>query len=92
MGIKPIELKFTILIERNDEGGYTVTVPSLPGCITQGDAWEEVVANAREAIAGYIEALRALGKPIPLEVPVEIAAESILKQAEMSIEEFKALL
>jgi predicted RNase H-like HicB family nuclease len=92
MGIKPIELKFTILIERNDEGGYTVTVSSLPGCITQGDTWEEVVANAREAIAGYIEALRALGKPIPLEVPVEIAAESILKQAEMSIEEFKGYL
>jgi len=31
---KPIELKFTILIEKNEEGSYTVTVPSLPGCIT----------------------------------------------------------
>ncbi len=78
MGIKPIELKFTILIEKNDEGSYTVTVPSLSGCITQGDTWEEAVANAREAIAGYIEALRALGKPIPLEVPVEVAAEAVL--------------
>lgn len=73
-----IELKFTILIERNDEGSYTVTVPSLHGCITQGDTWEEAVANAKEAIAGYIEALRALGKPIPLEVPVEVAAEAVL--------------
>ncbi|MBA7512283.1 hypothetical protein ES705_04287 [subsurface metagenome] len=78
MGTKPIELKFTILIERNDEGSYTVTVPSLHGCITQGDTWEEAVANAKEAIAGYIEALRALGKPIPLEVPVEVAAEAVL--------------
>ena len=37
MGIKPVELKFTIQIERNEEGSYTVTVPSLPGCITEGD-------------------------------------------------------
>jgi len=89
---KPIELKFTILIEKNEEGSYTVTVPSLPGCITQGDTWDDAIANAREAIAGYIEALRALGKPIPLEVPVEVAADAILKQAEMSIEEFEELL
>jgi len=89
---KPIELKFTILIEKNEEGSYTVTVPSLPGCITQGDTWDDAIANAREAIAGYIEALRALGKPIPLEVPVEVAADAILKQAGMSIEEFKELL
>jgi len=40
-------------------------VPSLPGCITQGDTWDDAIANAREAIAGHIEALRALGKPIP---------------------------
>jgi antitoxin HicB len=77
MGIKPIELRFTILIERNEEGSYTVTVPSLPGCITEGDTWAEAIANAKEAIAGYIEALKALGKPIPLEVPVEVAAEAV---------------
>jgi antitoxin HicB len=78
MGIKPIELRFTILIERKEEGSYTVTVPSLPGCITQGDTWEEALVNAREAIAGHIEALKALGKPIPLEIPVEVKVEVIL--------------
>jgi predicted RNase H-like HicB family nuclease len=78
MGIKPIEMRFTILIERNEEGSYTVTVPSLPGCITQGDTWEEAISNAREAIVGYIEALKALGKSIPLEIPVEIEAGAIL--------------
>ena len=57
MEIKPIELKFTLLIDMNEEGSYTVTVPSLPGCITEGDTWGEAIANAREAIAGYIEAL-----------------------------------
>ncbi len=78
MGIKPIELRYTILIERNEEGSYTVTVPLLSGCITEGDTWEEAIANAKEAIAGYIGALKDLGKPIPLEIPVEVNAESIL--------------
>jgi predicted RNase H-like HicB family nuclease len=78
MGIKPIELRYTILIERNEEGSYTVLVPPLSGCITEGDTWEEAIANAKEAIAGYIGALKDLGKPIPLEIPVEVNAESIL--------------
>ena len=69
-----MELKYTILLERNEEGGYTVTVPSLPGCITQGDDWEGAITNAKEAIAGYVEALNMLGKPLPLEIPVEIEA------------------
>ena len=77
MGIKPIELRYTILIERNEEGSYTVTVPLLSGCITEGDTWEEAIANAKEAIAGYIGALKDLGKPIPMEIPVEVNAESI---------------
>ena len=71
---KTTQLKFTVLIEKNEEEGYTVTVPSLPGCITQGDTWEEAIANTREAILGYIEALRTLGKPIPVEIPVEVGA------------------
>jgi antitoxin HicB len=53
-------LKYLILLERNEEGGYTVTVPSLPGCITQGATWDEAIANGREAIAGYLEVLRDL--------------------------------
>jgi len=67
-----LEVKYTVLIEKNEEGGYTVIVPSLPGCITQGDTWQEAMANAREAIAGYIEALKDIGKPVPVELPIEI--------------------
>ncbi len=74
MQSKTTKLKFTALVEKNEDGGYTVTVPSLPGCITQGDTWGETIANTSEAIAGYIEALRALGKPIPVEIPVEVGA------------------
>jgi len=67
-----LEVKYTVLIEKNEEGGYTVVVPSLPGCITQGDTWQEAMANAREAIAGYIEALKDIGKPVPVELPIEV--------------------
>lgn len=77
MGLKPAELTYRILIEKNEEGGYTVTVPSLPGCITQGDTWDEAIAHAREAIAGYVETLRALGKQVPLEVAVKVPAEAM---------------
>lgn len=68
-----MELKYLINLEKNENGVYTVTVPALPGCITQGDTWEEAVANAQEAILGYIETLKELGKPIPLEIPVKLA-------------------
>jgi len=67
-----LEVKYTVLVEKNEEGGYTVVVPSLPGCITQGDTWQEAMANAREAIAGYIEALKDIGKPVPVELPIEV--------------------
>ena len=67
-----MEVKYTVLIEKNEEGGYTVIVPSLPGCITQGDTWQEAMANAREAIAGYVEALKDIGKPVPVELPIEV--------------------
>jgi predicted RNase H-like HicB family nuclease len=42
-------------------------VPSLPGCITQGDTLEEAIANAREAIALHIEGLLAHGEEVPVE-------------------------
>ena len=51
-------------------GGYTVTVPALPGCVTEGDTLEEAIAMARDAIEGYIESLRKHGEPIPEDEPV----------------------
>jgi antitoxin HicB len=48
------------------EGGYTVTVPSLPGCITFGDSLEEAVAMATEAIQLYLESMVSHGEEIPL--------------------------
>jgi antitoxin HicB len=61
--------KYTIILEPDlEEGGYTVTVPALPGCITQGETIEQCIERAREAIAGYIESLVADGEPIPEEI------------------------
>lgn len=72
-----MELRYLINLEKNEDGGYTITVPVLPGCITQGDTWEQAVANAQEAISGYIDTLKELGKPIPLEIPIKLAKATL---------------
>ncbi len=46
--------RFTAVIQREDDG-YVATVPSLPGCVTQADTYEELLHNIREAIEVYIE-------------------------------------
>jgi len=48
-------MKLHVVIEPSDEGGYTVTVPALPGCITEGETREEALVNIREAIELYLE-------------------------------------
>ncbi|MBI2050267.1 MAG: type II toxin-antitoxin system HicB family antitoxin [Parcubacteria group bacterium] len=48
------------------EGGYTVEVPDLPGCISEGDTLEQAKVNIREAIEVYIETLHERHKPIPV--------------------------
>ena len=53
------------MLKKEPEGGYTVMVPSLPGCITYGDTVEEAIEMGKEAIELYIESLRAHGDEIP---------------------------
>jgi len=48
-------MNLKVILEASDEGGYTATVPALPGCISEGDTREEALANIREAIALYLE-------------------------------------
>ncbi len=48
-------MKLKIVLEPSGEGGYTVYVPSLPGCISEGDNKEEALANIKEAIELYLE-------------------------------------
>ena len=56
---------YKILLTKEEEGGYMVIVPALPGCITQGDNIEEAKTMAKEAIELYIEELQARGEKIP---------------------------
>lgn len=65
--------RFRVILELNELGGYTVTVPLLPGCISEGDTKEEALANIKEAIELYIESLQADGEPIPAEEAIEEA-------------------
>ena len=46
------------MFEQEDDGGYSVYVPDLPGCASQGDTYEEAVANIEEAIVCHLEAMR----------------------------------
>ena len=56
---------YRILLREEPEGGFTVTVPSLPGCITFGETLHQAKLNAKEAIELYIESLREDNQEIP---------------------------
>lgn len=61
-------LDYTVILDPDEEGkGYTVTVPALPGCISEGDTVEEALENIKEAIELYLEMCREAGDPIPVE-------------------------
>jgi len=60
-------LSYKVLLRKEPEGGYTVIVPSLPGCVTYGDTIEEAIEMAKEAIELYIESLKKHGEEIPTE-------------------------
>jgi predicted RNase H-like HicB family nuclease len=73
--------KYTIILEPDlEEGGYTVTVPALPGCISQSETIEQGIERAQEAIVGYIASLRVAGETVPEEtkrphmITIDVAA------------------
>lgn len=53
--VKEKVLRYTAIFEPQVEGGFTVTVPALPGCLSEGDTFEEAAANIREAVELYLE-------------------------------------
>jgi antitoxin HicB len=63
---------YTVLLQPEPEGGYTVTCPALPGLVTYGASLEEARAMAADAIRGYIECLREDGEPIPESDPAPV--------------------
>lgn len=60
-----MELLYKLHLQPEPEGGYTVLVPSLPGCITYGESVDEAVAMAKDAIALYVQDLREAGEIVP---------------------------
>jgi predicted RNase H-like HicB family nuclease len=59
-----MQLSYKILLHPEPEGGFTVTVPSLPGCITYGDNVEHAVAMAKDAVNVYLDELQDRAEPI----------------------------
>jgi len=69
-------MKYRVLIEQDEDGMFVAEVPSLPGCISQGETRAIALKNIQEAIEVYLESLNAHGEPVPpsiLEEVVEIA-------------------
>jgi predicted RNase H-like HicB family nuclease len=64
-------MRYTVILEQEADGGYVVSVPTLPGCVSQGDTRTEALANIREAIELYVEDCRAAGDPVPTEAGKE---------------------
>jgi antitoxin HicB len=61
------EVTYTVHIEPAEEGGFVAYFPALPGCHTQGETLEEVIAMAKDVLVGYLECLHSHGDPIPRE-------------------------
>jgi predicted RNase H-like HicB family nuclease len=65
-------MKYRVLIEQDEDGMFVAEVPSLPGCISQGETREEATENIKEAIALYLESLEAHDEPVPPPITEEL--------------------
>ena len=65
-------MRFRVLIEADESGLYVAHCPSLPGCVSQGRTREEALANAQDAIKGYVASLEKHGEPIPPSIDEEV--------------------
>lgn len=61
------EYTYTVVLEREEDGGYHAFCPALPGCHTQGNSYDETIENIKDALRLYIESLEAHGEKIPAE-------------------------
>jgi predicted RNase H-like HicB family nuclease len=65
-------MKFRVLIEQDEDGVFVAQVPSLPGCVSQGQTRADAIANVQEAIAGYLESLSDRNEAIPPAIEEEV--------------------
>ena len=71
-------MKFNVVIEEAEEGGYDVTVPALDGCFTQGETMDEALENAKEAITCYLEGLEKLNE-------IKTKPELVVREVEVAL-------
>jgi len=69
-------MRYRVVLEQDEDGMYVAEVPALPGCITQGRTRSEAVENAKEAIAAYLESLKAHNEPVPPPITEEVVEVS----------------
>jgi predicted RNase H-like HicB family nuclease len=67
-------MKIRVVLEPSDEGGYTAYVPSLPGCVSEGEDVDEALTNIQEAIGLYLE---------PIEDDFVTSAQALVKEIEL---------
>jgi len=63
--------RYTVVVEKDEDGVYIASCPAIPGCHTQGDTYEEAMENIKDAINLNIAARRDLGEPIPIETAID---------------------
>ena len=63
-------MRYTVVLQRENDGGYIAKVPAMPGCVSQGDDRDQALANIREAAELYIEDCVAAGEPMPVEADI----------------------
>jgi len=67
-------MKFSVTIDRDEDGAWVIECPAIPGCVSQGATREEALENIREAIAGCLEVRAERGMPLTVETSqVEVA-------------------
>jgi predicted RNase H-like HicB family nuclease len=72
-------MKLKVILQPEEEGGYSVAVPALPGCYTQGETVEEALANAREAAEGWLE---VANERDPF-APGDLTADAVIQEIEL---------
>ena len=65
-------MKYRVLIEQDEDGVFVAEVPSLPGCLSQGETRTQAIENIKEAIALYLESLLAHEEPVPPPITEEL--------------------
>ncbi len=65
-------LNFRVVVEQDEDGVFVATVPSLPGCISQGKTRVQALTNIKDAIKGYLESLKKHHEPIPPKITEDV--------------------